>query len=149
MGVPDIDIKEDIGMARILFGEEVLFASGKAELKESAEPLLLAVGERLKTAPYTIVVEGHTDNVPFVKEGKYKNNRELSLARSMSVVRLLINKGGVNPAHLASAAYGSYRPKTTNLTLAGQAVNRRVEIALLEDFTYAAPPIEGEVDGRF
>lgn len=133
-GRTDIKIAEETGAVRIQFGEEVLFDSGRAVLKDSANNALRSVSQYLKNLPYTVVVEGHTDSQPFQARGLYRNNWELSLARSMAVVRALIALGDLPENQLAAAAYGPHKPRATNQTAAGRRINRRVEIALFKDF---------------
>jgi chemotaxis protein MotB len=74
-----------------------------------------------------IQIRGYTDNMPPPKNSPYKDNWELSAARALAVLRVLI-KNGVNPAQLSAAAYGPYHPIASNLTPEGRAKNRRVEI---------------------
>jgi chemotaxis protein MotB len=133
-GVKDINVSDNASVVRIEFGEKVLFDSGAAILKETGKGALLPLAELLNAFDQTIVVEGHTDSVPLKSGGKYLDNRELSLARAMSVVRLFTEKAQVPPKKLAAAAYGSYRPRSSNLTLSGRRINRRVEIALFKEF---------------
>ncbi len=74
-----------------------------------------------------IQVRGYTDNMPPPPNSPYKDNWELSAARALAVLRILI-KNGVNPSQLSAAAYGPYHPISSNLTPEGRAKNRRVEI---------------------
>jgi len=79
-----------------------------------------------------IRIEGHTDNVPIGPKiiERFPTNWELSTARASSVVRYLIEKGGVNRASLSAVGYAENRPVASNGTLDGQAENRRIEIVL-------------------
>jgi chemotaxis protein MotB len=138
--LPDVAVIADADAVRVQFGEKVLFPSGSATLKPSAYEPLLTLSALLKFIPNTIVIEGHTDPVPLGANAVFKNNYELSLARSMAVVRLLIDKGGLPAPQLASAAYGEYRPRASNETAEGRRLNRRVEIAIFRDFPYADKP---------
>ena len=74
-----------------------------------------------------IQVRGYTDNTPPPKNSSYADNWELSAARALSVLKILI-KDGVNPKQLSAAAYGEYHPVASNATPEGRAKNRRVEI---------------------
>ncbi|WP_456470643.1 OmpA family protein [Caminibacter sp.] len=74
-----------------------------------------------------IQVRGYTDNTPPPKNSPYADNWELSAARALSVLKILI-KDGVNPKQLSAAAYGEYHPVASNATPEGRAKNRRVEI---------------------
>ena len=140
-GYSDITFTDEVGSARIQFGENILFNSGEARIKEEAWVVLEPVAKMLNEMPYSIIVEGHTDSVPLKPGGRFKDNWELSLARAMSVVRLLIKKGQLSPEQLGAAAYGSQRPRATNLTGSGRRVNRRVEIALFKDFPFSKTPL--------
>lgn len=131
----DVKITEEIGAVRIELGEKVLFDSGRAIPKKTAIDAIQSVAKLLKSLPHTIVVEGHTDSTPIQAGGTFRSNDELALARSMSIIRLLI-KDGLPSEQLAAAAYGSYRPRASNSTLMGRRVNRRVEISLFRDFPY-------------
>ncbi len=133
----DISVIDQPGVTRIQFGESVLFESGRAELKESAKPLLTKTATFLALLPYTVVVEGHTDDRPLGKGSPYQDNWELSLARSMSVVQLLTKEGGIPAKQLAAAAYGDNRPRASNIMATSRRLNRRVEIALFRDFPFS------------
>jgi chemotaxis protein MotB len=76
------------------------------------------------------MVEGHTDNVPY-KKGVLQDNWDLSVKRSTAVVRLLQNQYGLDPAHIAAAGRGEYKPITSNDTAEGRATNRRTRIVIL------------------
>ena len=74
-----------------------------------------------------IQIRGYTDNTPPPPTSPYNDNWELSAARALSVLRILI-KDGVEPKRLSAAAYGEYHPIASNATPEGRAKNRRVEI---------------------
>jgi len=74
-----------------------------------------------------IQVRGYTDNTPPPPTSPYNDNWELSAARALSVLKVLL-KNGVNPKQLSAAAYGEYHPIASNATPEGRAKNRRVEI---------------------
>src|SRR5438128_2360441 len=79
-----------------------------------------------------IRIEGHTDNVPIgakLKE-RFQTNWELSTARATSVVRYLIEDGGVDRANLLAVGYADTKPLASNDTEEGRTANRRIEIAL-------------------
>jgi len=74
-----------------------------------------------------VQIKGFTDNTPPPPTSPYADNWELSAARALSVLKILI-KNGVNPKQLSAAAYGEYHPIASNATPEGRAKNRRVEI---------------------
>lgn len=133
----DVIIREEVGAVRIEFGERVLFGSGNAILKSGAHEALAPIIETLKSVPYTLVVEGHTDSLPLQPGVKYLDNWELSLARAMSVVDVLTARG-IPASHVAAAAYGPNRPRASNETVSGRRMNRRVEIALFKEFSHGS-----------
>ena len=95
--------------------------------------VLQQVGDVLsKVSDKQIRIEGHTDNVPISTklQSRFKTNWELSTARATTVVRHLIEKGGVDRQHLSAVGYAETRPVASNDSEEGRASNRRIEIVL-------------------
>jgi chemotaxis protein MotB len=112
--------------------DKILFASGEAEVKPEGLAVLQRVIDILKNVKdKAIRIEGHTDNVKIggALARKYATNWELSAARAINVTRYL-QKQGIDPALLASVAYGEYNPVADNSTSEGRAKNRRIAIIL-------------------
>ena len=116
---------------RLNLAQDVLFASGSAELSQAGVAVVNKVAGRLKTAPYRIQVQGHTDPIPIRSKlrDRYPTNWELAAARASQVVRLLA-KQGIRPDRLRAVSFGEYRPVAPNETADGRAKNRRIEIRL-------------------
>ncbi|MCB9746876.1 MAG: flagellar motor protein MotB [Candidatus Omnitrophica bacterium] len=116
----------------ITFVAEVLFDSGKADLKENSFGKLAKVAKVLQTTvrDLNVAVEGHTDNVP-IKYSGWKSNWELSTARSLSVLHYLIDNQNLEPTRLSAAGYGEFRPVADNKSAEGRQKNRRVEIVII------------------
>ena len=115
-------------VARML--DQVLFDSGKAELRWSANGVLDKVAQVLKSAPdQPVGVEGHTDNVP-IKHSGWADNKALSLARANAVVEYLTQQG-IDSSRLTAIGYGEERPIVSNGTAAGRQKNRRVELVIM------------------
>lgn len=117
----------------IIFLDQVLFDSGKAEIKESAFPILEKVAQIIrKHSKRGILIEGHTDDVPIGVglRSKYQTNWELSTSRATSILRYLLEKYDLPPAQLSAVGYGEYHPVASNATEEGRAQNRRVEIVI-------------------
>lgn len=109
----------------------ILFDSGKTYLKEDAIPVIDKLGQILETySGGTIEIEGHTDNVPMISNGKYSNNDELSSGRALSVFYYLVENTNLDPANLIHTGRGEYSPIADNSTDEGRARNRRVEIKI-------------------
>ena len=116
----------------IVFLAEVIFDSGKAEIKEEAVNILDKVGKVLKESVGNreIGIEGHTDNEP-IKYSGWKSNWELSTARATSVLHYLVDEKGISPKRVSATGYGEHRPVASNDTPEGRRQNRRVEIVVL------------------
>lgn len=121
----------------ITFVAEVLFDSGKAEIRPEAYPILDKVANILnsKVEQENIGIEGHTDNQP-IKYSSWKSNWELSTARANSVLHYLVAKKGVRPERVSSTGYGEHRPIASNNTKEGRQKNRRVEVIVLPKYSH-------------
>lgn len=127
----DINIKVDKGVVYIDISDKLLFKSGKYEVTDQAKTVLGKVAAVLKNQPdIEFMVEGHTDNVPY-KSGVLLDNWDLSVKRATAVVRILQNEYGLDPAKMAAAGRGEYRPIAENTTDEGKATNRRTRIVIL------------------
>ena len=142
----DIKIKQVRDRLTINMVDRVLFDSGQAQVKPAGLKVLKQVSDVLKkVTDKQVRIEGHTDNVPIgVKlREKFATNWELSTARATSVVRYLIEEGGVDRTMLAAGGYADTRAVESNDTDAGKAANRRIEIVLYpKDLTDLAGTIK-------
>ncbi len=111
--------------------DDVLFSIGAGELKDQDQFVLHSIALAVKRVPYTVLIEGHTDNQPLRPGSQYASNWELSLARAMSVVNYLVQFEGISPQRLGVAAFGEYHPRFPNDSLKHRAANRRIEISIL------------------
>jgi chemotaxis protein MotB len=129
----DISIQRGRDRLTITLVERVLFDSGQAQIKPSGVGVLKQVSEILKSQPDKQVrVEGHTDNVPIgakLKE-RFPTNWELSTARATSVVRYLLEEGGLDPGNLSAVGFADTRPIASNDVEEGRMANRRIDIVL-------------------
>lgn len=127
----DIHIKVDKGVVYIDISDKLLFKSGSYEVTNRAKEVLGKVAQVLKNQPdMEFMVEGHTDNVPY-KGGVLADNWDLSVKRATAVVRILQKQYGLDPAKMAAAGRGEYRPIQENTTKEGKAANRRTRIVIL------------------
>ena len=113
--------------------DRVLFDSGHANVKPEGLKVLKQVSDILKKVEdKQIRIEGHTDNVPIGAKirDRFPTNWELSTARATSVVRYLIEQGGVDRQFLSAVGYADTRPQASNDTEEGRTSNRRIEIVL-------------------
>jgi chemotaxis protein MotB len=129
----DIRIKQVRDRLTINMVDRVLFDSGQGQVKPAGLRVLKQVCDILKNVTdKQIRIEGHTDNVPIGGKLKtrFPSNWELSTARATSVVRYLIEEGGVDRAYLSAVGYADMRPVASNATEEGRTANRRIEITL-------------------
>jgi chemotaxis protein MotB len=118
------------GKVYVSLSEKLLFKSGKYDVDPKGKMALQKLGEVLSKQPdIDIVVEGHTDTVPF-KRGELRDNMDLSVMRATTIVQLLTEKYGVNPIQITASGRGEYFPVADNATSEGRASNRRTEIIL-------------------
>jgi chemotaxis protein MotB len=131
---PDIRIVGD----RFIFQSEVLFETGSADLEADGQAQLRRVADVLKDVAkripsdidWILQVEGHSDRIP-ISTPLYPSNWELSSARAMSVVRLLIEQG-IPAARLSAAGFGEFHPIDAGNDLGALRRNRRIEIKLTQ-----------------
>lgn len=107
----------------------LLFDSGKAELRLEGVTFLHALAEVVQTLTNHLRVEGHTDDVP-IHTSLYPSNWELSSARAIVAARYLVEQEKLPAGRVATAAYGEHRPVADNGTRAGRARNRRVDVLI-------------------
>jgi len=118
--------RDDRGVA-LSIGDNVLFESGSAELKQEARPLLTAVASIIKKSQRSVLIEGHTDNIP-LRNSRYSSNLELATARSARIFSFFVSEEAIHQDQISTSGYGEYRPIASNATLEGRARNRRVDI---------------------
>ncbi len=110
--------------------DRAFFDEGKAELKETAKSALRKIAPILEKSNNHVNIEGHTDDVP-INTAEFRSNWELSTRRATEVVRHLIEKYGFQPSRISASGYAEYRPVAANDTQQNRALNRRIEIILL------------------
>lgn len=127
----DVNIKVDKTVVFINLSDKMLYKSGSYKLTPKANEVLAKIAKVIKSRPnFEVMVEGYTDNEPISKTC-IRDNWDLSVLRSTSVVRELENKHGVNPNRLIAAGRGETNALTSNDTKEGKATNRRTRIIIL------------------
>lgn len=123
--IPDVESERSGNLVTVRVASDILFSSGKIDLKSTAKTTLNDVAGVLssKYAGKTIRVEGYTDTDPIKKSG-WKDNLELSLQRAAAVHRYLQTRG-VDPGRMYAAGFGEEKP------LGSKTASRRVEIVVV------------------
>lgn len=118
------------GLMLVKLPDNILFDPGKAELKKEGQEAMAQVTKILiDVEGRKFQVAGHTDNRP-IKSGRYRSNWDLSTARALTVVELMI-KEGMDARRLSAAGYADSLPVDSNDTDDGRRKNRRIEIVLV------------------
>ena len=123
-----VEIIDEETITRVRLRHAKLFASGSANVSKGFEPLIAKIGELLTDLDKTILVVGHSDNIP-MRSGRYTSNWALSTARAESVQRLLISELQPKVKVIAEGVADS-DPLVANNSAENRALNRRVEIHL-------------------
>lgn len=132
----------------ITISDNALFASGEAVVKDDSRQLAKSISTMLQQFPdYDVVVQGHTDNIP-IYNNKYSSNWDLSVARALQFMKILLLNPNLDPKKFSPIGYGEYHPIGDNATVAGRAKNRRVEVSIIrkyqetQEFTGIVPSAE-------
>jgi chemotaxis protein MotB len=110
--------------------EELLFASGSADLKVTSLAMLDTLSAVLQRLPNDLRVEGHTDNVP-INTTQFPSNWHLSVARALNVAYYLIERHNLKQERVSVVGYSEFQPLAPNDSQANRARNRRVDIVIV------------------
>jgi chemotaxis protein MotB len=127
----DVDVKVDKTVVFINLSDNVLFKKASYDLSPRANEVLGKIARIIESRPeLEVMVEGYTDSDP-IKNECNKDNWDLSVRRSTSVIRVLQNEFKINPNRLIAAGRGEFNELVPNTTAENKAVNRRTRIILL------------------
>jgi chemotaxis protein MotB len=132
-----LELSEDARGLVLSIPEASAFPTATADLSPLAQSAVTRLAAVLTRVPNAVRVEGHTDDVP-IHTARFTSNWELSTARAIRVVELLIERGPVSPLRLSAAGYGEFHPRVANESAATRAQNRRVDVVILSATTRAA-----------
>ncbi|MBU46615.1 MAG: cell envelope biogenesis protein OmpA [Flavobacteriales bacterium] len=126
-----LTIEKRNGKVYVSLEEALLFASGKYEVNSGG---VVALNKLANALAYQndlkILVEGHTDSIPFNSRGLVKDNWDLSVMRATNVVKVLTQNPDLDPIQLTAAGRSEFMPIASNTSAEGRSVNRRIEIIL-------------------
>lgn len=126
-----LTITQKNGMVYVSMEDKLLFKSGSFEIDTRGAEALKELGKVLaQNSDINIMIEGHTDDVPYNGKGELKDNWDLSVKRSTTVVRLLTENKGIDPTRITAAGKGEYLPIDKAKTAQARQKNRRTEIVL-------------------
>jgi chemotaxis protein MotB len=121
-------LRKEGGSIILRVNDSILFKPGQSKISTAADSTLRTVAEIIRPLPMNLRIEGHTDDTAESTDGF--SNWELSVARSISVLRFFSLRDLLSLDRMASIGYGSTRPIVPNSDSASRAINRRVDFVL-------------------
>ena len=119
------------GKVYVSMENKLLFRSGSWTVGSEGRLAIEELGNVLADNPdIAILIEGHTDNVPYSGKGPLKGNWDLSTKRATAIVNQLLENPDILPQNLTAAGRGEYLPIAPNSSRQGRAANRRIEVVL-------------------
>lgn len=119
------------GKVYVSMENKLLFKSGSWTVEAAGQNAIKSLAGVLAENPdIAILIEGHTDNVPYRGKGPLKGNWDLSTKRATAIVNQLLENPDILPQNLTAAGRGEYLPIAPNSTRSGRAANRRIEVVL-------------------
>ena len=126
-----LSIYEKNGKVYVSLDEKLLFASGSWNIDNKGKEALTELGKVLANDQnINVVIEGHTDNVPYNGTGNVKDNWDLSVMRATAVVKELLKNKEINPQRISASGRSEYIPVDEEDSREARAKNRRTEIIL-------------------
>jgi chemotaxis protein MotB len=125
--------------------EAAFFTSGEDEIHPGAYGSIAKIAEAVKRLPNAVRLEGNTDSVP-IHNARFRNNWELSAARAIAMLQLLVSRFEVAEHQLAVVGYADTNPIEANDSDANRARNRRVDIVILTKAGAKVEPNAGKVE---
>jgi len=126
-----LTVEQRDGKVYVSMENKLLFESGSWAVGANGREAVRQLGNVLADNPeIAILIEGHTDNVPYTGTGQLTGNWDLSTKRATAIVNILRENPNIHPENLTAAGRGEYAPVATNTTADGKAKNRRIEVIL-------------------
>lgn len=126
-----LTVEQRNGKVYVSMENKLLFRSGSWEVGEAGQEAIAQLGTVLAENPdIGVLIEGHTDDVPYKGKGLLSGNWDLSAKRATAIVKLLEANSEILLQNLTAAGRGEYLPIAPNTTAEGRAANRRIEVIL-------------------
>ena len=126
-----LTVEQRDGKVYVSMENKLLFKPGSwavgSEGRQAIRQLAMVLGENKDIA---VLIEGHTDDEPYIGDSKLSGNWDLSVKRATSIVALLLKNNGVNPENITAAGKGEYAPLVPNSSASNRSKNRRIEVIL-------------------
>jgi chemotaxis protein MotB len=126
-----LTVEQRDGKVYVSMENKLLFESGSWDVNTRGREAVVALGKVLgDNKEIAVLIEGHTDNVPYGEKGLIKNNWDLSTKRATAIVTILTENNNIPKENLTAAGRGEYAPIASNASSEGKAKNRRIEVVL-------------------
>jgi len=126
-----LTVEQRDGKVYVSMENKLLFNSGSWAVGLEGKKAVNQLGSVLANNPdIAVLIEGHTDNVPYTGTGQVKGNWDLSTKRATAIVEILRNNKNISPENLTAAGRGEFAPIASNSTSEGKYKNRRIEVIL-------------------
>ena len=126
-----LTVEQRNGKVYVSMENKLLFESGSWAVGSNGKQAVKKLGEVLAENPeIAILIEGHTDDVPYKGNAQLSGNWDLSAKRATAIVNILRENESINPENLTAAGRGEFAPVASNDTSEGKAQNRRIEVIL-------------------
>lgn len=126
-----LTVEQRNGKVYVSMENKLLFESGSWAVNSRGREAVEALGNVLaQNKEIAVLIEGHTDNVPFGGQGNLTDNWDLSTKRATAIVTLLTENEGIPKNNLTAAGRGEYAPIAGNDSAEGRTKNRRIEVIL-------------------
>jgi len=126
-----LTVEQRNGKVYVSMENKLLFKSGRWDIEPAGKQALSDLAKVLEENPdIAILIEGHTDNVPFSPKGQLESNWDLSTKRATAVVNILLENERILPQNLTAAGRSEFLPIGPNSSAEGRASNRRIEVVL-------------------
>ncbi len=126
-----LTVEQRDGKVYVSLENKLLFASGSWTVGANGKTAVVELGKVLAQNPdIAVLIEGHTDDVPYAGSGNLKGNWDLSAKRATAIVNILRENNKIDPKNLTAAGRGEYAPIAPNDTAENKAKNRRIEVVL-------------------
>jgi chemotaxis protein MotB len=133
--IDSLRLNEDIGVIKkdddsiiLRINDSVIFDKGQAKISNKSFPVLRNIADIVRPLPMDMRIEGHTDDIPM--QNSQVDNWDLSVERSVSVMRFFLRSDLLALDRMAAVGYGKERPIVTNRDEVSRAQNRRVDFVL-------------------
>ncbi|MCD0476443.1 OmpA family protein [Flavobacterium sp. EDS] len=126
-----LTVEQKNGKVYVSMENKLLFNSGSWSVGSEGKKAVVELGKVLGDNPdLSVLIEGHTDDDPYIGSGVITNNWDLSTKRATAIVAILSENSKINKQKLTAAGRGEFSPLASNATPEGKAKNRRIEIIL-------------------